>query len=199
MIGAALLAREEAGRDAADGSSSARRRSGTSRTSRCACSPRCATRTSSRARTRGGRACCSSATASGDARPLPRAQRAGAHRRPGRADARRRGGRARVRRRHAAGLGPGLRARAAAASRRGSRWRCCRGRRRRWPRSWRRRCRRTPGASSASCRASGRAGRGLLGVGETLVAFESPKRVAASLAVLAELDPGAARSRCAAS
>ncbi len=43
---------------------SARRRSGTSRTSRCACWPRCARPTWWPARTRATRACCSSATAS---------------------------------------------------------------------------------------------------------------------------------------
>ena len=48
----------------AGGWSSARRRSGTSRTSRCACCPRCARPTWWRARTRAGRACCSTATGS---------------------------------------------------------------------------------------------------------------------------------------
>ena len=46
------------------GSSSARRRSATSRTSRCGCSRRCARPTSSPARTPAARACCSTATAS---------------------------------------------------------------------------------------------------------------------------------------
>src|SRR4051794_29870918 len=43
----------------------------------------------------------------------------------------------------------------ARASRRGCRWRCCRGRRRRWPRWSPRRCRPTAGDSRGSCRASG--------------------------------------------
>src|SRR3954454_13182628 len=47
-----------------DAWSYARRRSATSRTSRCACSRRCTTPTSSRARTRARRRCCSTATAS---------------------------------------------------------------------------------------------------------------------------------------
>ena len=51
-------------REGAGAWSSARRRSATSRTSRCACSPRCARPTWWRARTRGARACCWSATAS---------------------------------------------------------------------------------------------------------------------------------------
>ena len=53
-----------------------------------------------------------------------------------------------------------------------------------------RRCRRTRGASWGSCRASGRELERLFAAtAETLVAFESPRRVAASLAVLASLDP----------
>ena len=73
MLGAATCSRPRAARaDAAAAeravspaaSSSARRRSGTSRTSRCACSARCATPTSSPARTRAARGCCSTATAS---------------------------------------------------------------------------------------------------------------------------------------
>ena len=56
-------ARGGAGVTGPGGWSSARRRSATSRTSPCGCSPRCATPTSSRARTPGARACCSSATA----------------------------------------------------------------------------------------------------------------------------------------
>ena len=76
-----------------------------------------------------------------------------------------------------------------AAWRRGSRSRCCRDRRRRWRRWWRRRCRPTCGGSPASCRASAAALVEVLGSPETVVAFESPRRVGASLAVLAELDP----------
>ena len=92
----------------------------------------------------------------GAARPLPRAQRARADGGPRRADARRRGRRARLGRRHAAGLRSRATCSCRAASRRGSRSRCCRGRRRRWRRWWPRRCRPTSGASRASCRASGR-------------------------------------------
>ena len=51
--------------------------------------------------------------------------------------------------------------------------------------------RRRAGASPASCRASAASCAGVLAAPETLVAFESPQRVAASLAVLAELDPDA--------
>ena len=52
------------------------------------------------------------------------------------------------------------------------------------------------GASPASCRARGRAARGASSGPETLVAFESPRRVGASLALLAELDPGAPVAVC---
>ena len=48
---------------------------------------------------------------------------------------------------------------------------------------------RRAGASRASCRASAGRSRRCCGAPETLVAFESPRRVGASLAVLAELDP----------
>ena len=51
------------------------------------------------------------------------------------------------------------------------------------------RCRPTPGASPASCRASAPRWRRSSRAPETVVAFESPSRVGASLAVLAELDP----------
>ena len=129
----------------------------------------------------------------GDARLLPRAQRARAGGRAGRADARR-----------------------ARSSRwsptPGCRW-CpipatcsCRAAS---PRGWRSRCCPGPSAALAALVASraarrtrwrfagflprkrGGAGRACFGSPETLVAFESPRRVAASLAVLAELDPDA--------
>ena len=124
-----------------------------------------------------------------DARQLPRAQRARARRRARGEDARRRGRRARVRRRHAARL----RSRASCSSRRasppGSRSRCCRDRRRRWRRSWR------SALPADRWRFVGFLPRKraeleqAFASPETLVAFESPKRVAASLQVLAELDP----------
>ena len=62
MLGAALLALELGHAREPVGWSSARRRSGTSRTSRCACSRRCARPTWWPARTRAARACCSTAT-----------------------------------------------------------------------------------------------------------------------------------------
>ena len=65
MMGAALLAFDhlDAGtRDRRPARRAAQRRSGTSRTSRCACCPRCARRMWWRARTRAGRACCWTAT-----------------------------------------------------------------------------------------------------------------------------------------
>ena len=126
----------------------------------------------------------------GAARLLPRAQRAGAGGGAGRAHARRRGG------------GPGLRRRAcrscptpatcwcAPAWPPGCRSRCCPGRRRRSPRWWRPGCRRTSGTSTGSCRARrascGACCRSPRG---TLVAFESPRRVPGTLALLASLDP----------
>ena len=67
--------------------------------------------------------------------------------------------------------------------------RSCRARRLRSRRSWRARCRPTAGASSGSCRASAASCEEVFGSPETLVAFESPRRVAASLRALAELDP----------
>ena len=128
----------------------------------------------------------------GLARPLPRAQRARADARPGRAHARRRGRRARLAMRACRWSPIPATCSCRAASRRGWRSRCCRGRRRRWRRWSPRRCPPTSGASSGSCRASGRALVEAFAGPETLVAFESPRRVAASLAVLAELDPDAA-------
>ena len=127
----------------------------------------------------------------GDARPLPRAQRARADRRPRRAHAGGRRRRAGLRRGHAARLRSRATCSSRAASRRGSRSRCCPARPPRSPRSSPRRCPPTRGASPASCRASAPALVAAFGSPETLVAFESPKRVAASLAVLAELDPAA--------
>ena len=59
----------------------------------------------------------------------------------------------------------------------------------RWPRWWRARCPPTRGASPGSCRASAARCVEVLGSPETVVAFESPRRVGATLAVLAELDP----------
>ena len=156
--GAAGARSWRARRERAGGSSSARRRSGTSRTSRCACWPRCATADVVACEdTRRTRRAAGALRRAGDARALPRAQRARADAELVRADARRRGRRAGVRRGDAAGVATRATCWCRAASRRGSRSRCCRGRRRRWPRWWRRRCRRTPGGSSGSCRASGRA------------------------------------------
>ena len=83
------------------------------------------------------------------------------------------------------------------ASRPASRSRCCPGRRPRWPRWWPRRCPRTGGASPASCRASAASCTTLLGeAGGTLIAFESPRRVPATLALLAELDPARQTAVC---
>ena len=98
--------------------------------------------------------------------------------------------RARLRRRHAAGL----RSRASCSCRRASpracRSRCCPGRARRWRRSSPPGCRPSAGASSASCRASAAScGELLPGTPETLVAFESPRRLAATLALLGRARP----------
>ena len=58
-----------------------------------------------------------------------------------------------------------------------------------WRRWWRARCPPSAGGSRASCRASAAELIEAFSSPETLVAFESPRRVAASLAVLAETDP----------
>ena len=125
----------------------------------------------------------------GVARLLPRAQRARADARARRPHARRRGRRARLRRRACRWSPTPATCSWRAASPRGSRSRCCPG----------------PSAAIAALVASGlparalalrrlpaaqaRRARGALGAAETLVAFESPRRVGASLAVLAGLDP----------
>ena len=190
MIGAALMAREPDGRERPGGSSSARRRSGTSRTSRCACSPRCAT---------ADVVACEDTRRTGvllerygvQATLVPYHEHNERERTPELVERMRgrRGRRAGVATRGCRSCPTRATCSCRAASRRGSRSRCCRGRRRRWPRWWRRRCRRTCGGSSGSCRASGRGWSRSFGSAETVVAFESPQRVAASLAVLAELDP----------
>ena len=90
----------------------------------------------------------------------------------------------------------------APAWRRGCRWRCCRGRRRRSRRWWRPGCPRTSGTSTASCRARrascARCSRASSAAGHpsTLVAFESPRRLPATLALLAELDPAREAAVC---
>ena len=127
----------------------------------------------------------------GEARLLPRAQRAGAL---GRARASACGAGAVVALVSDAGMplvsDPGLPAGARLRGRRACRSRCCRGRRRRSPRSWPRACRPTSGASTASCRARRASCAACCREpGGTLVAFESPRRVPATLAVLAEIDP----------
>ena len=126
----------------------------------------------------------------GAARVLPRAQRGGARRGAGRAHARRRHRRARVRRRACRSCRTRATCWCAAAWRPGCRWRCCRGRRRRSRRWWPR------ALPAAEWRFRGflprKRGelRDVLGEpGGTLVAFESPRRVPATLAVLADLDP----------
>ena len=86
---------------------------------------------------------------------------------------------------------PGLRARAGLRGGRARGRGAARDRRRRWPRWWPARCRPTPGASPASCRASARRWSRCSARPRRVVAFESPRRVGASLAVLAELDPDA--------
>ena len=75
-----------------------------------------------------------------------------------------------------------------AASRRGCPSRCCPGRRRRSRRWWRARCRPTSGASPGFLPRKRGPLEAASGAGD-VVAFESPNRLGASLAVLAELDP----------
>ena len=73
---------------------------------------------------------------------------------------------------------------------RGCRSRCCPGRARPSPRSSPRGCPARAGASRGSCRARRGELRELLaGARETLVAYESPRRVPGTLALLAEIDP----------
>ena len=183
--GARSLARRERA-----GSSSARRRSGTSRTSPCACCRRCARPTWWPARTRAGRGCCWTATGC-------KARLVSYHEHNERARAAELVGGCATGRWWRSCRTPACRwcrtratCSCAGAWRPGCRWRCCRGRRRRSPRWWRRGCRPTSGTSTASCRAR-RASCGACSPSRcgTLVAFESPRRLPATLALLAELDP----------
>ena len=150
---------------------------------------RCARPTSSRARTRGARGCCSTATAiRAHARQLPRAQRARAGRRARGADRRRRS----VALVTDAGMplvsDPGF-VLVQAAWRRGCAVEVLPGPSAAIDRAGRERAagghvalRRLPAAQARGARGRASARR------ETVVAFESPRRLAASLAVLAELD-----------
>ena len=176
------------------GSSCARRRSGTSRTSRCACSPRCAGR---RRRLRGHAPTREllERYGSGGAGQLPRAQRARACRGAGRADAWGRRRRAGVRRRDAAGERPGLRARCRAASPPG--WavevlpgpsRRADGARRQRAAVGRLALRRLP---LAQARPAG----GDFAAPETVVAFESPRRLGATLGRARRARPRSLRRR----